>query len=92
MEGNSVTVPDLENGCLGSEAWGLWQSAAASKHFTERAGRVPMLSCGFQKAIGARNNSLHHYLISTRHRLRTSLAALRAVVPGPKLSKVSSFS
>lgn len=61
----TVTVPDLENGCLGSEAWGLWQSAAASKHFTERAGRVPMLSCGFQKAIGARNNSLHHYLIST---------------------------
>lgn len=66
MEGNCVTVPNLENGCLGPEAWGLWQSAAAPKHFTERAGRVPMLSYGFQKATGARNNLLHHYLISTR--------------------------
>lgn len=86
------TVTDLENGCLGPEAWGLWQSAPAPQTIHWKGLRSAHAKLCFQKAVGARNNWLHHYLIITRHRLRTALAALRAVMPGPKLSKVSSFS
>lgn len=57
----------------------------------KRSKEGPILSCGFQRAVRERNNQLHHYLISMGHGHRTSLAALRAVMPKPKLSKVNRY-
>lgn len=65
----------------------------------QRAWRWPILRVvrglsspkGFQRAVRERNNRLH-YLISTGQGYRNSLAAVRAVMPSPKLSEVIIYS